>query len=235
MASKKNKLTQKIQEEVKKSVEEHSLNKIINDIQKKSEKDSEEISASQKNEFDSEKIQDNIKEPKKKETMNKRDSVYNVSADLRLEDYIEDKQKNNFDDIFKKIILILLVLLLLLGLWQLGVWLLAPKYYLSISTTEITEENYKSFLEETQFVLAPGQIIHIRFTWIKEVSHFFTIQIMKQEGGVWNLEATMGRKIPRTANYIYFAGPLDGGNYLVKVLDANNKLLLERQIQIIGQ
>ncbi|MFN3604449.1 MAG: hypothetical protein ACK4UJ_07045 [Leptonema sp. (in: bacteria)] len=228
MPSKKDKLSKKIKEEVQTNLgskEQETYKEVIQEIQ--------ELQI-EKNEKTKEKIQDKQNINKNQETMSKRDSIYNVSSDLRLEDYTEDTQKKEYGAFLKNLLIILLFLLILAGLWKLGIWLFAPKYYLSIATSEITEDNYKNFLEDKQFFLTPQQMIHIRFTWTEKISNYFSIQILKNNGQNWVEEATLGRRIPITANYIYFAGPLDPGNYKVKVFDEKKKNLIERDIEILS-
>lgn len=226
MSSKKDKLSKKIKEEIQKNLQntqQETYKEIIEEVQEKQSEKKEEIQK---------KIQDKKNIEKNSESMSKRDSIYNVSADLRLEDYTEDVQRKEFGPFLKNALILLLILLLIAGLWKLALWLFAPKYYLSIATTEINEGNYKEFLDQKQFSLDPQQMIHIRFTWVEKVSNYFTIQILKNSGQTWIEEAILGRRIPNTANYIYFAGPLDQGSYKVKVFDENKKLLVERDIEI---
>ncbi len=230
MASKKDKLTQKIQEEVKKNIfteKEVEFSDVVQEIQ---------TNQRQENFLESEqKIHDTQYSVKNKENMTKkRDSIYNVSADLRLEDYVED-QKKDYTPIIKNILIFLLILLLIAGIWKLAVYLFAPKYFLSISNTEITDENYKDFLDNDVITLYPGQLLHIRFTYLEKKSDYYTIQVLRMEGNSLSEEAVLGRRIPKTVNYIYFAGQIDPGTYMVKVLDRERKLILERKIEIVNQ
>jgi hypothetical protein len=242
MASKKDKLTQKIQEEVKKNVSSNepqtTYSEVLKDIQfQKKEEQEQVLIKEQKENFNTidEKIQDKKYGEKNKETMSKkRDSIYNVSADLRLEDYVEDNQKKEYGPIVRNILIFLLILLFIAGIWKLLVWIFTPNYYLSIANTEITEENYKDFLDNNVITLYPGQLLHIRFTYLKRKSDYYTIQILRVEGNSLSEEAVLGRKIPKTANYIYFAGPVDPGTYQVKVLDRQRELIIERKIEIIS-
>ncbi len=261
MASKKDKLTKKIQEEVQKNINPESQStyqEVIKEIQDKKMEEPiklnsesipiEESTKEQNKEFienqvnikkekldELKKDQDKIISEKNSENMStKRDSIYNVSADLRLEDYIEDKQKREYGPLIKNALIILFILLLIAGIWKLGVYLFAPKYYLSISNTEITDENYKSFLDNNQISLYAGQLLHIRFTYLEKKSDYYTIQILREEGGNLSEEAVLGRKIPKTVNYIYFAGPVDPGSYIVKVLDRDRKIIIERKIEVIS-
>ena len=230
MASKKDKLTQKIQEEVKKNIsteKEVEFSNVVKEIQ---------TNQRQENFLENDqKIHDTQYSIKNKENMTKkRDSIYNVSADLRLEDYVED-QKKDYTPIIKNILIFLLILLLIAGIWKLAVYLFAPKYFLSISNTEITDENYKDFLGNDVITLYPGQLLHIRFTYLEKKSDYYTIQVLRMEGNSLSEEAILGRKIPKTVNYIYFAGQIDPGTYMVKVLDRERKLILERKIEIVNQ
>ncbi len=249
MPSRKDKLTKKIQEEVKKNIsynlENSEYKQLINEItentkeNKNIQEKKEEIQelTDQKKNFDEsiKKNQDKLNNLKNTESMSKkRDSIYNISADLRLEDYVEDNQKKEYTPIIKNIAIFLLILLLIAGIWKIGLWLFSPNYYLSIANTEITEDNYKSFLNNKQISLYPGQIIHIRFTYLKKDSDYYSIQILKKEGGTLTEEAILGRKIPKTVNFIYFAGPLDAGSYLVKVLNRERETIIEREIEVIN-
>jgi hypothetical protein len=231
MASKKDKLTQKIQEEVKKNIstdKEVEFSDVVKEIQ---------TNQRQENFLESDqKIHDTQYSIKNKENMTKkRDSIYNVSADLRLEDYVEDNQRKDYTPILKNILIFLLVLLLIAGIWKLAVYLFAPRYFLSISNTEITDENYKDFLDNNVITLYPGQLLHIRFTYLEKKSDYYTIQVLRMEGNSLSEEAVLGRRIPKTVNYIYFAGQIDPGTYMVKVLDIERKLILERKIEIVNQ
>jgi hypothetical protein len=231
MASKKDKLTKKIQEEVKKNIstdKEVEFSDVVKEIQ---------TNQRQENFLESDqKIHDTQYSIKNKENMTKkRDSIYNVSADLRLEDYVEDNQRKDYTPILKNILIFLLVLLLIAGIWKLAVYLFAPRYFLSISNTEITDENYKDFLDNNVITLYPGQLLHIRFTYLEKKSDYYTIQVLRMEGNSLSEEAVLGRRIPKTVNYIYFAGQIDPGTYMVKVLDIERKLILERKIEIVNQ
>ncbi|GIX40964.1 MAG: hypothetical protein KatS3mg129_3276 [Leptospiraceae bacterium] len=239
MASKKDKLTKKIQEEIKKNIASDKIDQPKNEYSEVVQ----EIHANQnsqekeKQNFENldKKNQDKENPLKNKENMSKkRDSIYNVSADLRLEDYVEDNQKREYGPIIRNVLIFLLILLLIAGIWQLGMWLFAPKYYLSISNTEITEENYKNFLENNTISLYPGQLLHIRFTYLEKKSDYYTIQILRMEGNTLTEEAILGRKIPKTVNYIYFAGPIDPGSYVVKVLDKQRNVIVERNIEVVN-
>jgi len=231
MASKKDKLTQKIQEEVKKNIstdKEVEFSDVVKEIQ---------TNQRQENFLESDqKIHDTQYLIKNKENMTKkRDSIYNVSADLRLDDYVEDNQRKDYTPILKNILIFLLVLLLISGIWKLAVYLFAPRYFLSISNTEITDENYKDFLDNNVITLYPGQLLHIRFTYLEKKSDYYTIQVLRMEGNSLSEEAVLGRRIPKTVNYIYFAGQIDPGTYMVKVLDRERKLILKRKIEIVNQ
>ncbi|MFN3247651.1 MAG: hypothetical protein ACK42K_13195, partial [Leptonema sp. (in: bacteria)] len=103
MASKKDKLTQKIQEEVKKNIstdKEVEFSDVVKEIQ---------TNQRQENFLESDqKIHDTQYSIKNKENMTKkRDSIYNVSADLRLEDYVEDNQRKDYTPILKNILIFL--------------------------------------------------------------------------------------------------------------------------------
>lgn len=235
MASKKDKLSKKIKEEIESNLgsqDKEVYKEVIQEIQ--SQQIESQETQIQKNQEPEKKIQDKKNIVKNSEIMSKRDSIYNVSADLRLEDYTEDNQKKEYGPFLRNLLIFLLILLLIAGIWKLALWLFAPKYYLSIAPSEITEENYKDFLDDKQFFLSSQQMIHIRFTWIEKISNYYTIQILKNIGQNWQEEAVLGRRIPNTANYIYFAGPLDPGTYKVKVFDEKRKLLKEREIEIIS-
>ncbi|MCS7204318.1 MAG: hypothetical protein NZ853_01325 [Leptospiraceae bacterium] len=249
MKSKKEKLTKKVQEEVQKNIGKETqptYKEVLQEIQQSpteqtqtSEVKSHEISDQTQKRNTDEKIKKNQDKSSQKENSEymstKRDSIYNVSSDIRLEDYVEEPQKKDFGPYLRYVLIFLIILLLIFGLWKLGTWLFAPKYYLSISNTEITDENYKTFIKNKQIPLYPGQLIHIRFTYLELKSNFYTIQILRKDGAALSEEATFGRKIPRTVNYIYYAGTLDPGSYVVRVFDENREILIEREIEVVSQ
>ncbi len=167
----------------------------------------------------------------------KRETTYNITGDIRLEDYINAKEER---PIWKKGIMYrwigigLLVLLVVGGLWTFIAWIFTPDYKLGIATVELTSQNIDDYVDTESLMPAPGQPIHIRFEWQPGSldTDYLKIIIEKKEGARYRTEAELGRRPPRTANYLYFYGPLDPGDYRVEVWDRGGDVLEGKEIHI---
>ena len=164
----------------------------------------------------------------------KRDSIYNVSSDIRLEDYTEaDRQKSN-SSLFKMVGIAAVLLILGLAIWQAATWLMAPSYKLAISNQEITAGNIDQFSQGNIATLSATAPVHIRFQWEpgELKTDYLKILVERDEAGALTEEAVLGRRPPRTASYIYFMGPLDSGRYRIQVLDASGSVLADRDLEL---
>ncbi|MCR9144885.1 MAG: hypothetical protein NXI24_21790 [bacterium] len=165
-----------------------------------------------------------------------RDSIYNVSSDIRLEDYTEGNGGSGGGGRMGTIAKIggVIVLLALLG-WggqQLMLWIDAPSYRVTVANELIDETNAASMAESPALVLSSSAPIHIRFDWEEGdlATDFLRIEILQAAGG--QVEAAQERRPPLTANYVYFMGPLDPGSYRIRVLDREKSLLVERDFRV---
>lgn len=175
--------------------------------------------------------------PERPKSMPKtRDSIYNVSSDIRLEDYTEGSSGSGGGGRMGTIAKIggVLVLLGLLG-WggqQFLLWLDAPVYRVTVANELIDDTNAATLAAASAIVLSSSAPVHIRFDWEEGdlVTDFLRIEILHAAGG--QVEAAQERRPPLTANYVYFMGPLDPGSYRIRVLDRESSLLVERDFRV---
>ncbi|MCE9596352.1 MAG: hypothetical protein K8S54_00140 [Spirochaetia bacterium] len=165
----------------------------------------------------------------------RRDSIYNISSDIRLEDYT-DGGGTSGGGVGGKARLIaggLLVVVLGFGVYYAGGWLFGPKYMLAVSSQEITAENVED-LAGTEPTLSAGHDVHIRFQWPEEKlkATYIKVKVDRVDGGQAEEQAILGQKPPRTANYVYFKGPLDPGQYHVEVLDESGTTLKDKEFRV---
>lgn len=162
-----------------------------------------------------------------------RDSIYNVSSDIRLEDYTEPGGGGNGGKVARIASGAILVAILAAGVYFLSGWIFAPRYTLAISNQTITEANVASVADIDEVNLSSRDPVHIRFDWEagKLETDYLKIKIDRVETGE-DEEAVLGRRPPKTANYIYFYGILDPGKFKVKVLDAGGDVLEEKAFQV---
>lgn len=164
----------------------------------------------------------------------KRESIYNVSSDVRLEDYTEaDRQKSN-SSLFKMAGVVAVLLIIGLAVWQAATWLMAPTYQLAVANQEITSANIEQFSAGPAAKLSATSPVHIRFQWEpgELETDYLKILVERDEAGNFMEEAVLGRRPPRTASYIYFMGPLDSGKYRIQVLDASGSVLADRDLEL---
>ncbi len=164
-----------------------------------------------------------------------RDSIYNVSSDIRLEDYTEGGGGGGGSGRLGMIAriggLIVLVLLLWWGGSALVGYLTAPTYRLAIANEYIDDANAQSFADRDPILVSSGAPVYVRFDWEEGelATDYLKIEIVRTGGGE---EAVMGRRTPTTVNYIYFMGPLDPGNYELRVLDREENVLSNREFRV---
>ncbi len=164
----------------------------------------------------------------------KRESIYNVSSDIRLEDYTEaDRQKSN-NSMFKVAGVVAVLIIIGFVIWQAATWLMAPAYQLAISNQEITAANIEQLATGPVSRLSATAPVHIRFQWEpgELQTDYLKIMVEREEGSAFIEEAVLGRRPPRTASYIYFMGPLDSGKYRIQVLDASGSVLADRDLEL---
>lgn len=174
--------------------------------------------------------------PERSKSMPKtRDSIYNVSSDIRLEDYTEGNGGSGggrMGTIAKIGGVIVLLALLGWGGQQLMLWLDAPTYRVTVANELIDETNAASLAEVQALVLSSSAPVHIRFDWEEGdlATDFLRIEILRAAGG--QVEAAQERRPPLTANYVYFMGPLDPGSYQIRVLDRDKAVLVQRDFRV---
>lgn len=163
-----------------------------------------------------------------------RDSVYNVSSDIRLEDYT-DAPSGNGGRIGRIVAAVVLALLLLWGVSKVWGWIFAPGYTLAIAGTEITETNMQSFAKTDVVSFGAGQpMVHIRFQW-KEgelATDLVRIRADQVMGSSYSEVTSLSRRVPITVNYVYFASQLEPGRYRIQVSDREGKVLRERTFRV---
>lgn len=166
----------------------------------------------------------------------RRDSIYNISSDIRLEDYTDGGSGSSGGGIGGKsriIAGIALVGLLGTGIYYFAGWLFAPSFILAVAQEDLTAENIEE-IAARDAVLSAGEPVHIRFQWEEDQlkATYLRIKVDRVEGGSAEEEAILGQKPPRTATYIYFKGPLDPGDYHVEVQDESGSILEDKEFKI---
>ncbi|MBL8019764.1 MAG: hypothetical protein JNM27_08880 [Leptospirales bacterium] len=165
----------------------------------------------------------------------RRDSIYNISSDIRLEDYTDGGGTSGGGAGGKARLIAggLLVVVLGFGVYYAGGWLFGPKYMLAVSSQEITAENVEDLAGEEPS-LSAGHDVHIRFQWPEEKlkATYLKVKVDRVDGGQAEEQAVLGQKPPRTANYVYFKGPLDPGQYHVEVLDESGTTLRDKEFRV---
>ena len=173
-----------------------------------------------------------------------RDSIYNVSSDIRLEDYTEGGGSGSGGGgggrsgalaTAAKIGGVLLILgMLAWGGQQLMLWIDAPDYRITVANEMIDAASTVAASDGAAVatVLSSAAPVHIRFDWAAGdlTTDFLRIEILQAASG--QVEAAQERRPPVTANYVYFLGPLDPGAYRIRVLDRDRDLLIERDFRV---
>jgi len=173
-------------------------------------------------------------QPRMELKKSRRDSIYNISSDIRLEDYTEGGGSSGGGMGKTRIIAgALLFLLLGLGIYYLGGWFFAPKFLLAVASEEITADNIEEAASKDPS-LASGHDVHIRFQWPEEKlkATYIKVKVDRVEGGQSQEQAVLGQKPPRTANYVYFKGPLDPGSYHVAVMDESGSVMKDKDFKV---
>lgn len=160
-------------------------------------------------------------------------NVYNVSGDVRLEDYTEKAPSRDLGPILKAAGIALIVILIGFGIYRAVQFMMMPSYMLAVASEPITASNIES-LAGADPALTSSNPLHIRFEWPPGslTTDYLRIQIDRIEGGSLTEEAMLGRRPPRTANYIYFLGPMDTGRYRITVTDQSGTTLASKEIEV---
>lgn len=167
----------------------------------------------------------------------RRDSIYNISSDIRLEDYTDGGSTSSggggIGGKARIIAGVALVALLGTGIYYFAGWIFGPDYELAVAQEDITAENIAE-LAGKEAVLTSGEPVHIRFQWEEDglKATYLRIKVDRVEGGNADEQAILGQKPPRTANYVYFKGPLDPGDYHVEVQDESGSVLKDKEFKI---
>lgn len=171
---------------------------------------------------------------RKRPMTGKRDTIYNVSSDIRLEDYTEPPSSGR-TNLGKIIVGFVLLLLLLWGVKSLIVYLTAPDYVLAVAATQITDANQSGFAATQTISPPPGGAVHIRFQWEEGQLDTDRLKITaeKKINGSYLEIAAKSTRIPVTANYIYFLNILEPGSYRIRVSDALGKILKEKVFRVL--
>lgn len=178
----------------------------------------------------------------KKSMPKTRDSIYNVSSDIRLEDYTEGGGSGSggggrsgaLTTVAKIGGVLLILAMLAWGGQQLMLWINAPDYRITVANEMIDAAGTVAAQDSgaAATVLSSAAPVHIRFDWAAGdlTTDFLRIEILNAGSG--QVEAAQERRPPVTANYVYFLGPLDPGTYRIRVLDRDQELLIERDFRV---
>lgn len=243
MASKKDKFGKKVKSQLQKKLGDANESRQQSNIDQKNEPDINEIDLPSEHpqEIIQEKSQSlpnqaesDDSEMNREESMPRnRDSIYNVSTDIRLEDYTEDNDSGkNYAGIARFIGGLLLIILIAWGVYNFSGILFGPTYQVAITNEEVNEEAVAALNDQTDVVLSAARPVFIRFQWeaggLK--ADYIRIRIISTQN---NMEiAEMGRMVPVSVNYILFAGPLESGKYLIIIEDRSGAELVTREFML---
>ncbi len=167
-----------------------------------------------------------------------RDSVYNVSTDIRLEDYTGHTSAGGTkrsSGVMKTIIFLAIVSGLFYAIYRLFAFIGAPDYKLAIANQYIDDANIIALSAVTEASISASDPVYIRFQWPSgELStDYLQIKIYKVDtNGRRREEANIGRRKPTTANYVYFMGPLEVGKYALEVMDREGDVLKHKVFMV---
>ena len=166
-----------------------------------------------------------------------RDSVYNVSSDIRLEDYTESNPDGGggVGAALRIGAGLVLLIVLLYGVYSAGSLLFAPSYTLAVASTPLNAANAVEFAASERVSTAAGSPVYIHFQWEEGelATDYVKIQIDRVNPGGGEIEeAILARRPPITANYIQFAGPLEVGKYRITVTDRSGRRLADRMVTV---
>ena len=172
-----------------------------------------------------------------KEKMAKtRDSIYNVSSDIRLEDYTESNEGKGgaMGTILKLIAGLLILALLYWGATSFMGIFFAPNYQLAVSSSPIQASNIEQYVVDTPVAPGAGNPVYIMFRWGEGdlTATYVDIKVESDANGTFQKVVNKGRTPPRTANYIYLTTLLAPGKYRLQVSDQDGTLLKERSIVV---
>ncbi|MCB1174029.1 MAG: hypothetical protein KDK39_10705 [Leptospiraceae bacterium] len=161
-----------------------------------------------------------------------RDSIYNVSTDIRLEDYTEDsEEERNIGGVVRLVGGLVLVGIIIWAIWSFSGALFAPEYKLAVSNQEVGEDQVEVLHKQERVVLSSARPVFIRFQWEEGQLQTDYIRILITQSGGQEV-AVLGRMAPVTVNYILFAGPLEAGKYDILVEDRSGSVLGKRSFTV---
>lgn len=165
-----------------------------------------------------------------------RDSIYNVSSDIRLEDYTEKSSEGQTrSSRFKIFGFIALFVILFYTVYRFFSYINAPEYKLAIANEYIDDDNIANMAKVDKIDVSANKPVYIRFDWGSTgelQTDYLRVGIYKLSSEGRQEEASLGRRKPLTANYIYFMGPLDAGQYLLEVTDRKGKILKTKNFKV---
>jgi len=167
----------------------------------------------------------------------KKDAIYEVGDNIRLEDYVEAQQQGGRKSVKY------IALLLILGLIGWGAYtyrealinaLWGPSYIIAVSTQPITNTNLEQSAQAQHVSPAPGNPVYIRFQWKAGSLNTDLIRIMAEEftNGSYREVASKSRLLPRTVSYILFMAVFEPGKYRIRVTDRGGNALMTREIEV---
>ncbi len=177
----------------------------------------------------------NMPSLKNKDMPSSRDSIYNVSSNMRLEDYVEETQgTQSKKEFIKGIGIVVTVFFLFYLIYSLIAYTSVPDYSLAVANEYIVEDRMKELDQKTNLIVQSSLPVYIRFAWEdgKLETDYLRIAIYRQTKEGKKEEASLGRRKPLTANYVYFMGPLETGQYELQVLDRKGKQLQSKEFQV---
>ena len=165
-----------------------------------------------------------------------RDSIYNVSSDIQLEDYTEKSSEAQAHPSRVKFFgSLALIVVLFYSIYRFFAYINAPEYKLAIANEYIDDGNIANIAKVDKVNVSANKPVYIRFDWgaAGELqTDYLRIAIYKLVSDSKQEEASLGRRKPVTANYIYFMGPLEAGQYLLEVSDRKGDILKTKNFEV---
>ena len=170
------------------------------------------------------------------ELPSEKSSIYNVSSDIRLEDYTEKSPAiaRGFS-LTKSLLICLFVIFVIYNIYRFFTFIGASEYKLAIANNYIDNNNMSMLSDKKSVTLIPNKPIYIRFEWEDgslKTDYLHARVDRLNANGEREEAALFGRSKPRTANYIFFAGHLEAGEYSIKITNKDGETLKTKQFTI---
>ena len=166
-----------------------------------------------------------------------RDSIYNVSSNIHLEDYNEKSSggQTRGSSRVKFWGFVALFVVLSYSIYRFFAYINAPEYKLAIANLYINDSNVTNLAKIEKVSVSADKPVYIRFDWGSTgelQTDYVRIGIYKLNSDGKQEEAVLGRRKPVSADYIYFMGPLEAGQYILEVSDRKGNILKTKNFKV---